>query len=722
MKGYKPVESNPSFQGNVLDSTALETQTIEEEEITHNDNFDGIDVDSIELKYHMDLQNSAQQHFFPEEYRTAYKLVKDYIMSDSLIPTILRLVGVIIFWIVLAAYSFKFWKAGLKSCEGDIIQCLIKMSRVLSMIGSSILVFSIMIIAIPVSGLILAKNPILKISSVLIFIYVFVYLFKTCKGFSWSDHSQGNFIICEIFWLVEIILSAFGYATYRFWKNENRNYFRIWSTFWGIVFIYLYFTRFYNSCKDFNKPLVKGYGINHDWKNCEWQKAGICWHFAISGLFKPMYWFRGDCAFEKNDASLYLARLKGSKHRILGLPNIKSLSLDTIIHYEDLQDKIIKGGVPVSEEEMENGDIEVFYDFRKGDDKGEVIIKVRDLTKKKEYKDKFLPHDRDHLNILQIFVDTVSRQHFHRRFKKSIKFLKKYHYSKNMKYRAYEFFRYHSIRGYTSPNMIGSVYGDYDDAYDQNEKRIEHFASEKGYVTGVTNEMCNGIEVMRKRGYKAKFVDLQYYPDHALYQTSCDPNVLPLQNGLGFGLSRGPFTVHLNCLFNKDLISFNVEYTKQFFDTYKDKRKYFTIKMIDNHEFSQEQAELIEDPYVANLLEHLEKNGHLENTIVEFWSDHGDHIDPIAFQTQSGVIERYNPFLFVIIPEDQREKIGNHIENNTQRFTLAYDIFISNLNYLGFNRTYKFGNNFLTEELDDGRSCQSTYLWNADNECRCLMD
>ena len=104
-------------------------------------------------------------------------------------------------------------------------------------------------------------------------------------------------------------------------------------------------------------------------------------------------------------------------------------------------------------------------------------------------------------------MDTVSRARFHRRFYNLRKFLVKYHYSKDKSKRVYEFFRVHSNRGYTSPNLIGQTYGNYNDAYDQREKRIEHYAHEKGYVTGITMDFCEASEVDRKSKFLSLFLN-----------------------------------------------------------------------------------------------------------------------------------------------------------------------------------------------------------------------
>jgi hypothetical protein len=73
--------------------------------------------------------------------------------------------------------------------------------------------------------------------------------------------------------------------------------------------------------------------------------------------------------------------------------------------------------------QVEEGDEEVFVDFR-SNKKGDLILKVRNLIDKDpEIKKRVQKLDKDHLNILHIFVDTVSRNNFYRKYKKTTKFL-----------------------------------------------------------------------------------------------------------------------------------------------------------------------------------------------------------------------------------------------------------------------------------------------------------
>lgn len=149
----------------------------------------------------------------------------------------------------------------------------------------------------------------------------------------------------------------------------------------------------------------------------------------------------------------------------------------------------IKG---VKAEEIDSGKEEIYVDFR-NKTSGELIIKVRNLIKgNKQMEERVKLLDKDHLNILHIFVDTVSRNNFFRKYKKTSKFLQENYHSEKKKKRVYEFHRLHSIRGYTFPNLFASTYGmAYDDSWSNDHlKRIDSYAKDAGYIVGMTSDCC----------------------------------------------------------------------------------------------------------------------------------------------------------------------------------------------------------------------------------------
>ena len=131
-----------------------------------------------------------------------------------------------------------------------------------------------------------------------------------------------------------------------------------------------------------------------------------------------------------------------------------------------------------------------------------------------------------------------------------------------------------------------------------------------------------------------------------------------------------------------DLASPMLDYALKFFRKYRSDRKFLTVKFIDPHEFTGELSNFI-DPLIGNFLEKMDKEGHLANTVLQIYADHGDHIDFILEKTDSAKNEKFNPFLYLVIPEFLEVKIGKNLEKNTQKLLTHFDIFASHYKLLG---------------------------------------
>ncbi len=201
---------------------------------------------------------------------------------------------------------------------------------------------------------------------------------------------------------------------------------------------------------------------------------------------------------------------------------------------------------------------------------------------------------------------------------------------------------------------------------------------------------------------------------------ACDYSLFPKVNTFTFGMGRGPYGAHLKCFLKKPVLAYHADYVKQFFDTYKNERKFFSMRIIESHEFTGEQGNMIIDPILNKMLRHLEKQGHLENTVVHIFSDHGDHINPIGYKSFSGKVERYNPFYMMMVPEHIVRSSGDTLKANTQRLTIADDIFETNLEMLGFERQHKIGISLMKQVIPVNRTCQSAGLYDPNNQCYCL--
>ena len=287
----------------------------------------------------------------------------------------------------------------------------------------------------------------------------FIYITKTSDGMNWEDHSQTNMIVADSVMIGLLLVSAIVIASYKlFWYSK-----KAWCALKGIallVIVYLYFSRVYYSCSYLYDPIQEPYRYEDGGDNCTWTKSEICWHQATMGMYNPVFWFiNTDCAKEATDMTIQ--RKAAGKNKIVGFKLTTQMDPEDKKYYRKVQRILMTNLVSVTPVEMENGPLEAFIDFRKKS-AGEVKIKLKKLDfSKREIKVE--NHDLEHPNILRIFVDTVSRPRFIRRFKHTKAFFKKFHFSKNKKLRSYEFFRFHSLRGYTYPNLIASTYGNFRD-------------------------------------------------------------------------------------------------------------------------------------------------------------------------------------------------------------------------------------------------------------------
>ena len=152
--------------------------------------------------------------------------------------------------------------------------------------------------------------------------------------------------------------------------------------------------------------------------------------------------------------------------------------------------------------------------------------------------------------------------------------------------------------------------------------------------------------------------------DHEFYEIACDRNLFPKESPFGFGMGRGPFAASRKCVNNVDSNWFPMEYGKQFFTHYHDSRKFFTLRLIDPHEFTGEVGKW-QDDNLADFLGFLKDNKHFDDAVMMFYSDHGNHINfPISFKTVSGKHEMMNPFMFIGVSQNWNEKFASNILKN----------------------------------------------------------
>ena len=344
------------------------------------------------------------------------------------------------------------------------------------------------------------------------------------------------------------------------------------------------------SCDRLNESLHPDYKYEDNDRLCKWRTSDICWHYVVAGVFKPLFW--GSSPWSPCATNVDLHKKVAGDSGIVSFALSKSISFENRLYYVILQRELNLQMQMEPPDSVKNGDRESYMTFRESPE-GKYVIKLRDQRENPDFKRTLLPHDKDHMNILHIFMDTVSRQRVYRAMPKTVDVLKKYHFTRNEKMRVYEFFRHHALEGYTWPNLISSMYGSTDDSSidikhksNQHRKRIETFAKEKSYITGFANNFCNvnekELDERDEFTLKRPYIDPSY-PDHEFVHPGCDYNSFQ-RKSFRLLYDRGSFSSARKCFMKQDTLEYSFQYMFDFFNTYKYERKYFKLRMIDPHE------------------------------------------------------------------------------------------------------------------------------------------
>lgn len=143
-------------------------------------------------------------------------------------------------------------------------------------------------------------------------------------------------------------------------------------------------------------------------------------------------------------------------------------------------------------------------------------------------------------------------------------------------------------------------------------------------------------------------------------------------------------------MYGQEIHNIQLNYTMQFWDAYKDNRKFFRTHFSENHEFLGIGAKYL-DHDLANFIKEFESKGYMKDTIVTIISDHGSHHFSAHFPNlpdNSRGIENFLPFLFHILPKEIDQNLKSILSQNEQSFISSYDIYTT-LKIIASNQSAK---------------------------------
>ena len=368
---------------------------------------------------------------------------------------------------------------------------------------------------------------------------------------------------------------------------------------------------------------------------------------------------------------------------------------------------------------------EVILDFSE-DKNGVININIE--------KNNILAEDRKKLglkykskfdNILFIFIDSLSREHFQRKLKKTKRFIEQFMKKENnMYYKSYQFMKYTTFDAFTQMSAQPMFYGEKMDPETSNGTFIIKHMKERGYITGQSINLCSRelFVTMNNCLNNVEFSDF----DHENVAMFCDANYY--NRDYPYPLLQGGFSALRRCLYGKDTFEYVLEYGQKFWETYQDNKKFLRLGFIDAHERTQEVIKYLDEPLFL-FLNYLFKKSLLENTAIFFVSDHGNGMYGFYrdIQADDFLFERTLAFWFIILHDFKNEEEVINLEENQQTLLTPYDIFdsLSDIIFdeenMNVHTRLNLGKSIFRKIDAKNRTCMKYTEWPLDEMCHCRI-
>ena len=546
-------------------------------------------------------------------------------------------------------------------------------------------------------ALFLIEFKICKIYQLSIIIIVYLFFFIFFRGENLDGHGSYNtilFLLCLAFGQI-IILMIFCFKLI----FQRKRIIAILS----IVIIILGFTIIYiTNIKDKVRCKNWEYGFNNTKLNNDKSiypcSIIIPNHNCYLNFLGPFFDFSKSmsCSNRKEEEKTNLKLISNSKYinentKRIGFPittHRNNFILNIQKNSKNLYDEIMKNLVDMDNKEQldelgEKEKPEVVLDYT-NNEYGDINININyddELSKeRKKLEEKTNPL---YENIIFIFFDAISRNHFSRVYKKTSEFIEKFfkyegannEKDNSQKYHGFQFFKQHSFKDFTLGNNLPMFYGK--PYYYKTTESITGELKDNGFVTCNVNGICNKeafyYDWQLKENMERNYIEF----DHEMFALNCDPNIFDVINPHSIGL--GESSVFRRCLYGKENVEYLFEYGIKFLEAYNNNRKYLRFSIQNGHELTGQVSKYV-DKYLYDFLNYIFENNFLKNTTLILSSDHGLNILVLykLFQSQDQDIELNNPLLIIILSDKKDKSYEEQYQNiykNQQTFITTYDVY-----------------------------------------------
>ena len=369
---------------------------------------------------------------------------------------------------------------------------------------------------------------------------------------------------------------------------------------------------------------------------------------------------------------------------------------------------------------------EEIFDFEKNpSDKTEVVLNVDKEKSPKlninlKYKEQLVnerkkKENKDSLfnNVLVIHFSGVSQFYFKTALPKLYSFVKSYesieHNKENkMSMESFIFGKYHSFNNDTFDNKFLMYYDSDINSIKEIKTKVNNninidihdhlkYFQENGYITGQSIDSCNN-------GLYSHYLNSQnIFWDHELLSPFCSKQ----------------FNTKINyCLFDSPFYSYQIDYATQFWDKYKESKKYFRIDFNTTNEKTGSLLSYLDEPLYDFFIQ-LKFRGLLENTAIFFLSEIGGTQENIYYNFGKNSEKEMNvKFASFIIILDKKNNLNESeykfINDNKKIMLTPFDVYTS-LVHIAMGNKIKD----IKLYLDEGKRGESIFKNIEKNERNC---
>ena len=588
--------------------------------------------------------------------------------------------------IYLMLISFSLYQKSLKGCDFDESTCL-EADNIKKFYKHGFKLFQCSLIVGFI--LLLIFYNLISIFIQIPFIATYAYYFYTYQGVDLKNHGIYNSILLTVVSFIVFLCYLYFFKLFKFlYKHKIKQFFLLLLSLLSPLFI-IYYSVIEIECHNFYRGL-NGLEISQkeSENSCYLPKPNFCTIKLFDNIFDlsrivylikkgipPIpyisnYLYNKDlyCINRDNSKTVFYEHANRKKRLNkfgfnLSFPDtsifdFKKHSRVGKFHYKvfnriyDYDKRIKKYNNSLNRKKRANP--EVVVHFNNETDKGTLTMELRQdkrlIYKRRKLAAKFkVRYD----NILFIFIDAVSKNHFRRKFPLTSNLLSKYlmtdlnNDNKNIENNitAFQFLKYNNFRPSTQVNIIPMFYGE--SMKSQKGTSLIKYFKEKGYITGGSENICHR-ELFLLEADKNKKVVFESF-DHENFAMFCDPNYNPPNNRVS--LFKGLFSMMRRCLYGKDTFDWVFDFGYKFLEKYKNERKFLRLGFIDGHEGTMEAIKYL-DNSLYSFLDFYIKNYFTNSTAIFIASDHGENMISIHHLLNSDefLYERTLGTFFLLLP------------------------------------------------------------------------